>query len=240
MGRPRKLPGEVDAYTRMQNTFWDLLKDHPLRQITVGTVTAQAGCNRGTFYYHYRDMDDLIYHAIEDELLSNGGFARYVFMLSTGQRCEDYGELAVPHLNRISLIVERGGLDMILSKIHHVIVKIWRSVLCPDGSPLERSALAIIDYSIGGVLSLLVLNNDASEEASALPDHVLSLFQRNAIFTLESIAEAQGLPVETVSERLAAIAHAIETQGDRRAPSDRTPASTAGAAASRNAERAAR
>lgn len=42
------------------NSFLQLLKEKEFRQITVADVCRASGINRGTFYLHYRDINDLI------------------------------------------------------------------------------------------------------------------------------------------------------------------------------------
>ena len=47
-----------------------LLAKKPLNKITISDITDECGVNRMTFYYHYRDIYDLIEH-ICDDLLRN-------------------------------------------------------------------------------------------------------------------------------------------------------------------------
>lgn len=58
-------------YTRMvlRESLLSLLKTTPINRITVKDVCALADVNRGTFYAHYRDPEDLLLK-IEDALLS--------------------------------------------------------------------------------------------------------------------------------------------------------------------------
>ena len=59
MARSRKSErGTADI--RLANAFWALLEHHRLANITVGMVAEQAELNRGTFYNHFRDKDDLL------------------------------------------------------------------------------------------------------------------------------------------------------------------------------------
>lgn len=83
MARPRKSErGTADI--RLANAFWALLKHHRLANITVGMVTEQAELNRGTFYYHFKSMDDLVDRAIEDEVLGNGSILQNMLSLVAG------------------------------------------------------------------------------------------------------------------------------------------------------------
>ena len=57
-------------YTRMvlRQSLMELLKQKPLKDVTVKELCERAQINRATFYSHYRDCYDLL-HQIEDEVL---------------------------------------------------------------------------------------------------------------------------------------------------------------------------
>lgn len=42
-----------------------LLKEKPLSKITISDITGDSGMNRHTFYYHFRDINDLIVWTLE-------------------------------------------------------------------------------------------------------------------------------------------------------------------------------
>ena len=56
MARPKK-SNQPSVRDRMIEAFWQLLEDNQLHEISVGMIVAKAGCNRGTFYYHFADKD---------------------------------------------------------------------------------------------------------------------------------------------------------------------------------------
>ena len=45
-----------------------LLAKKPLKKITISDIAEECGINRMTFYYHYRDVYDLIEHICDDSL----------------------------------------------------------------------------------------------------------------------------------------------------------------------------
>lgn len=45
----------------------DLLKDRPLDKITIADITGRCGINRMTFYYHFKDIYDLVEWICEEE-----------------------------------------------------------------------------------------------------------------------------------------------------------------------------
>ncbi len=51
----------------LRNALMELLRNQELHQITVKELCIKAEINRGTFYSHYQDIDDL-FHQVEQEL----------------------------------------------------------------------------------------------------------------------------------------------------------------------------
>ncbi len=51
----------------IKTTFLNLLRERPLNEISVKMIVENCGINRKSFYYHYRDIPDLI-----DEITAEG------------------------------------------------------------------------------------------------------------------------------------------------------------------------
>ncbi|MCD7736674.1 MAG: TetR/AcrR family transcriptional regulator [Lachnospiraceae bacterium] len=49
-------------------TVMDLLNERPLSQVTVKDVVERCGINRNTFYYHFRDIRDVMEFAMKREM----------------------------------------------------------------------------------------------------------------------------------------------------------------------------
>lgn len=64
----------------LRSVLGELIEEKGLDGITVSDLTERAGINRGTFYLHYKDKNDLI-HNLEDEILSE--------VLTVGEGLED-------------------------------------------------------------------------------------------------------------------------------------------------------
>ncbi|MGI6075645.1 MAG: TetR family transcriptional regulator [Pyramidobacter sp.] len=52
----------------LQRSFWSLQEERPFDKITVKTVIARCGVNRNTFYYHFKNMRDLMHTSVESWL----------------------------------------------------------------------------------------------------------------------------------------------------------------------------
>ena len=51
----------------IQETFLSLLDERPLSSITVKDIVEACGINRNSFYYHYRDLPDLVEEILRQE-----------------------------------------------------------------------------------------------------------------------------------------------------------------------------
>jgi AcrR family transcriptional regulator len=60
---------------RIRKTLISLLLEKDLSDITISELAGAADINRGTFYLHYRDIQD-VFSQIEDELV--GEFSQYI------------------------------------------------------------------------------------------------------------------------------------------------------------------
>ena len=49
----------------------DLMRQQPFHKISVGQICGACGMNRKSFYYHFRDKQDLVYWIFRSEFLEN-------------------------------------------------------------------------------------------------------------------------------------------------------------------------
>lgn len=64
-----------DTEDRIVFAMYDLLKEKPYQKITVRDIIENCGINRGTFYYHYSDINDLFKQIVERLGLKLGNYA---------------------------------------------------------------------------------------------------------------------------------------------------------------------
>lgn len=201
MARPRKSERET-ADIRLANAFWALLKHHRLANITVGMVAEQAELNRGTFYYHFKSMDDLIDRAIEDEVLGNGSILQNMLSLVAGSSTVNGFEAFIKQdTERIALLIKQGGMDSFSIKIKCLMFSTWKAILCDEGEELSPSTRMIIEYSTSGVIGIIAYGAlHGSDEVP--PEFFPSFAKSNSDFLVKQIGIAQGIPREAVLERV--------------------------------------
>ena len=205
MGRPRKDSQTVDAKQRLIDSFWTLLEQNKLHQITVGMIAQDAKCNRGTFYYHYADMNDLVLRAAEHEFVSSNGTLKKLFGLMTGEDAQP--GLAETkdciHIQRIALLVDQGGFDITFRSMRDFVLRLWTFILCPDGKQLKPEARVILEYTVCGLFGMFV-SNLHSDQTGGIPatDSMERFAVENSQFLFAQICRAQGAPLSKASARL--------------------------------------
>lgn len=192
MARPRKSERDA-AGIRLANAFWTLLEHHRLANITVGMVAEQAELNRGTFYYHFKSMDDLIDRAIEDEVLGNESVMQNVFDLIAGSSTVD----------SLETLINQGGMDLFSVKIKRLVFATWKAILCDDGEELAPNTRLIIEYSTSGIIGIITYGARHETESTS-PEFFLSFVKNNSEFLVNQIGIAQGIPRDAVLERVRA------------------------------------
>lgn len=210
MARPRKDSRTPDARRRIIDAFWELLETNPLDKITVGMVANRAGCNRGTFYYHFSDMGALTLEAIR-ELLDDTMLIRVIFALSSDAEetismvsslIEQDRDRYEQRIERFDLIMTAGEMHTIDAMTKQVVVDLWRQVLCRDEEELDPDAQLIIESNVSGTLSFIVSrcgSEDPLAEVSNTMDSYIRDYTRNAIHW---ISVAQNMPEEEMLRRL--------------------------------------
>ena len=202
MGRPRKNAGAPDARQRIIDAFWKLLESHRLKEITVGMIVREASCNRGTFYYHFNDMDALVFNAVEDELLGDSGVSKVVFDVVSGMDEKALAEaLSGRRMERFSLLIRQGGRDVVERSIKTVIIDMWSAVLCPDGEELNQTTTLLIEYASSGIIGVISHVDDIKARGESVEVNIANI-SRISKLTLELVAESQGLTMDDISMRL--------------------------------------
>lgn len=201
MARPRKSERDA-AGIRLANAFWALLEHHRLANITVGMVAEQAELNRGTFYYHFKSMDDLIDRAIEDEVLGNGSILQNMLSLVAGSSTANGFEAFIKQgIERIALLIKQGGMDSFSIKTKCLMFGTWKAILCDEGEELSPSTRMIIEYSTSGVIGIIAYG--ALHGSGEVPPEFFPSFAKsNSDFLVRQIGIAQGIPHEAVLERV--------------------------------------
>ncbi len=210
MARPRKDSGQPEAKRRLIDAFWTLLETTHLHDITVGMITAAAHCNRGTFYYHYADIDALVYSAVRELLLGDGTVPKTIFELVAGSDADDPLARATldGRFRRFALIMQEGEMRRVDAMVKSIVTGMWESALCHDGERLTPEARLIIEHAASGILGVVTFANaNPDARGSCTPAPVLrSYLRESSLLMFSHLCRAQHLTPEEFAARLGASA----------------------------------
>lgn len=206
MGRPRIDTNEPSAVDRIYEAYWKLLEDNMVKDITISMVSATAGCNRGTFYYHFKDMDELLYRIIEKDLMGNDdeSYAHLIFrMLATPSSELLLAQVENKMTRHLYLLASQGGMDIVDSKIKEIVRNMWRGILCEDGRELSFESLMMIEYSVSGLVSLVLMVYRMRERGYEIPESIdMEALQQVARIQIVRLARCENVEPSAILLRL--------------------------------------
>ena len=209
MARPKNDPDAIQAKERIVESFWELLEDYSLGDMTVSRVVSRAHCTRSTFYYHYTDIEALIDSALEKEVLSHNGASGRIFAAMAAQGGDslriDFDGLV---MHRISLAMRRGGRETVENAITQTMMGMWKAILCPDGGEIETGAQVVIRHAICGVLGLVRMSGERPDDPELVESIKRYLGFISPVYIGE-LCKAQGVSESDLKMRLSVVGHFI-------------------------------
>lgn len=117
MARPSKQQESADL--RIRNAFWKILEEHEYKDITVGMIVDEAQCNRGSFYYHYPNIEALVDCVINEELLGNFTITQVIFSVASGFKLKDSDrDLITQQIKTYGLLPNEVALTLSIQKLN--------------------------------------------------------------------------------------------------------------------------
>lgn len=151
--RTKEPPGK----RRIKEAFWELYPARPIEDIGIKEIVALAGCNRTTFYYHYKNIHELL-EDIEQECIIQEVPYLVMDVIHNNKNQAALLQLVTSKkevIERISLLLGPNGDPAFGQKIKGVILERWREMICPPGGELPREKLIMLEYLVSGMLGLL-------------------------------------------------------------------------------------
>ena len=161
MPRPRRDGDTPPATQRMIDAFWQLLSQTEYRNITVTDIVREAGVNRNSFYYHFSKLGELADAAILAEVNSSP-LANESPDPNDGPHewREHITEMfATPaqtrRLDRLALLASPNSSPELAESLHDFGRMSLMRMLDRDESDLDLRTDLLIDFAVGGLLSVL-------------------------------------------------------------------------------------
>lgn len=151
----------------IRETFLALLEEHPLSSITVKVLVETCGINRNTFYYHYRDLPDLIEEIINDE---SEMIIREYPSVNTIVECFDALTAFASHRKRAIMHIyssmSREVFERNLMHLSEYFIRSYLDTVVPEEMLPSADRQTIIGYfkCVGFGLIIDWLNNGMTEE----------------------------------------------------------------------------
>ncbi len=203
MARPRRDCGAPGARERIVEAFWAELEARPVQEITVGAVTAAAGCSRATFYYHFEDMCELVREAVRLEI-DDGQIVSLATISELVKGAADAfaSRISGERLHRLSLVMRSGELPVLERAVREIVQRTWCERLLGEGGELSQAATFAIQYMVGGMLGFVLWTSLTPGPLQPLSDEELRYLHEVLRATVRSVARAEGMEPDEVVGRI--------------------------------------
>ena len=206
MSRPRKDSACPDMRVALIDAFWELLQSQRLETISVRALTSATSCNRATFYYHFADIDDLIYQALSRDLVEDptlpAALSSFIAGIEGSQITELFGN---PQFAHLQLLFANGGLERAVHTLSRLVEQSWQRMLYPQGGELSSATKLVLNYAVGGMTSLLMVVLQDADSTCVDPAGAMlvrAFLKDNSAHMLHQISLSEGIPVAEITTLL--------------------------------------
>lgn len=152
----------------IKDTFWKLLNDRPLKQISVRNIAEECGINRNSFYYHFRDIPALIEEIVTDA--ADALINKYPNISSIEEAAEVAFNFTFKNKKAVQHIcnsVNRDIYERYLMRICEYVVKTYFNTLFGDRNLLPEDKASIILFAKCELFGLCIdwINSGMPENA---------------------------------------------------------------------------
>lgn len=190
MARPKREPGVPDARQRLADAFWDMLSEMPFSEMTVLGISARAQVNHNSFYYHFRNIEDMAQTLFRENMLPEMPRLMLPFLLEGSGRLPELSrkerEVLEAHFMRARLFAQSGS-PFLTGILEDSIRDLWLQTYGLEESDLDRTQVDQLVFVFGGLVALIAeMGDDVSSDRMAA--FVQSPAGRGVVSTLSAIA----------------------------------------------------
>ena len=183
---------------RLADALWDCLAELPVGEISVGDVIEAAGVSRGSFYYHFDDLDELLAWAIRQEVMNSDRKGHSFALLLA--RAEPSGNALVQRaIARVCLLLDKGGMSPVFDVALDAMREVWVAALEPEGGRLPDGVVAQLEYAVGGSVGMLARASRSTEAKLRASSAFIRACNRTLV---ERIADELGVSAAELVARL--------------------------------------
>ncbi len=191
MARPKKSDKEEKATVKMESAFWSLLKTKGYAGITVSGIVRESRVNRNSFYYHYRDIDDLAYMAFKNTMESEAAGKLIPALLAAFQSetGETFGQ-SVPSCSERVILCAGSDSEYLRRLVANFLKEAWFDAFSIHEEWLSEDEKLQVNFIFAGLVAIL-----GSQEIKESPFSMAILSQTDMgkaiISILQKIAVSQ-------------------------------------------------
>ncbi|MDO4182320.1 MAG: TetR/AcrR family transcriptional regulator [Coriobacteriia bacterium] len=157
MARPRSNALDAPLEDRIEEAFWELVQENAPERISIVALSKQAHCNRGTFYYYFTDIYDLLDRLIEKNLPRT--ISRHVLSYMAGKESADDLEVAVreenDHIEKLGILLTRSESNYCAEKLKATLIDVWCLGTGTRLEDMNQNDYLLFEFMASGVLGML-------------------------------------------------------------------------------------
>ena len=181
MARPKRSEQKTPIDEQLKQALFDCIIEKGFAETHVCDITEIVGCNRGTFYYYFKDLYELRDAVIDDNLPRElPGMIFSIFLNRNGMEEENrsdidpdllshikdnsdlFGNLmhdgilaSSEKIDAIALLLNSDVGDEVSKRIESQAIEIWSSLLGFNNNELNVQTRVVLEFLIGGLLNVL-------------------------------------------------------------------------------------
>ncbi|XOQ42881.1 MAG: HTH tetR-type domain-containing protein [Clostridium sp.] len=174
----------------LANSLKDLMKTMPFRKITVQNVTDHCGLNRQTFYYHFRDMYELLEWIYQNEIFRQADEANQDNWENTMLNLFRYARQNKAFLRNINRSLSKETVEKFLYPILYHYIKMLFMDACPNIPIKQEDQQFLLDFFTNAFVNFIIrwIGNGMQETEEDILQKAELI--RNIFFSLNFICTA--------------------------------------------------
>ncbi|MDO4502573.1 MAG: TetR/AcrR family transcriptional regulator [Coriobacteriia bacterium] len=168
MGRPKNDQLNISIEQRIEEAFWTLSEKNPIERISVVALSKEAHCNRGTFYYYFTDIYELLDRIIEKNIPTK--LPNYLQAAIAGSLREEDIKAAIlaerDRIDRLASLLSRSTSPYTNRRLKNSAIKVWAKAMGMTTEDLSSTDRLFFEFMASGLFGALAYHAEHPQEAS--------------------------------------------------------------------------
>lgn len=161
MARPRIDSEATPAKERIYGALWGLIQEEPFECISISQITERANCNRGTFYYYYTDIYDLLDKMVERSFPDSIPRTIIKTMFDRGGKRNSLDNLAQVvdseqnGIDTLCVLLNSSATEYVRKRVTAIAMQTWHDALKVDVSTANQEPRILFEFIIHGMMGVM-------------------------------------------------------------------------------------